>query len=546
MSRLQSSADLVEVLPNAVRGGMALRIVTGSGEVVRVAGDDDAASIRASASGLLIEPGEGRVAFQRRLDQSGSVAVMTFDDDQRDCVQPFLESLFDVLDRSQVIEQDMESIQPSSLALLEEVSMYNETLPLLSSGGSEVEIVEMGLSALVRAASLSRALFVRCHQATERCDVLVQVVMNESGRQPERRPFTGDPVFSEAGIVRRAIRGEDGAIHEQVRSGELLGDPDGPESLAQRELIAVPVSYGDQSKRVTLGALLIMDKRANSYSNSRNLGSQETKFAIAMASMLGSVLGARRVAEVDKELRMAEAIQQQILPDRAATVAGFDLAGRCNNCGAVGGDYFDFLPMADGRTLAVVADVSGHNLASGMLMVNARSTLKTLAAAHGQLPRIFDELAAALYGDLTRTELFITAVGAALRPNGREVELANAGHNDSLVYRAATGQVDRIPSGATILGFVADEQHEARSVALRQGDVLLLYTDGVVEATNAVEEMLGEDRLVEVLKRSAKGDATEVLESVFRAVDSFSATTAQSDDVTVVVVKVPSTGGNQP
>jgi sigma-B regulation protein RsbU (phosphoserine phosphatase) len=300
----------------------------------------------------------------------------------------------------------------------------------------------------------------------------------------------------------------------------------------------VPVTCGNADNGVTLGALLIMDKRANAYSTSVHLGSQETKFAISIASMVGSVLGARKVAQVDKELRLAEAIQQQILPERPASVAGFDLAGRCHNYGAVGGDYYDYLPMGDGRTLVVVADVSGHNLASGMLMVNARSTLRALAAAHDDLALVFDQLASALYHDLTKTELFITAVAAALRPGRGEVELVNAGHNDAMLYRAKTGQVERFPSDGMVLGFLPEQKHDLRSALLEPGDVLLLYTDGVVEATAPTGEMLGEARLEQMLRQAAGGSAGQVLQAVFRGVDAFSNQSAKTDDVTAVVIKV--------
>ena len=92
---------------------------------------------------------------------------------------------------------------------------------------------------------------------------------------------------------------------------------------------------------------------------------------------------------------------------------------------------------------------------------------------------------------------------------------------------------------------MADEVYDATSVALDEGDVLLLYTDGVVEATNADGEMLGEDGLIDVLRRAAAGDAAEILESVFDAVEAFSATPDQGDDVTVVVVRVTAQGVSQ-
>ena len=99
-------------------------------------------------------------------------------------------------------------------------------------------------------------------------------------------------------------------------------------------------------------------------------------------------------------------------------------------------------------------------------------------------------------------------------------------------------EVERFPSEGTILGFLPDDTHDLRRATLDEGDVLLLYTDGVVEATDPSGEMLGEERLAEMLREAAGGTASEVLEAVFGAVDEFSNQSPKSDDVTAVVIKV--------
>src|SRR6185503_19974826 len=111
----------------------------------------------------------------------------------------------------------------------------------------------------------------------------------------------------------------------------------------------------------------------------------------------------------------------------------------CRTCGAVGGDYYDFVPMAGGGSLAVLADVSGHTLASGLLMVCARTALRVLAARHDRVVAVFDELTTALHDDLARTERFISAIGVALLPGERRLQVVNAGHCPALVHRARTG-----------------------------------------------------------------------------------------------------------
>ena len=355
---------------------------------------------------------------------------------------------------------------------------------------------------------------------------------------PRSTPYQGTAIVADGdGLVWRAARSTSGAILESVPGGAHLGEPASPESFARKQVIAVPVRYGTVDKAVTLGVLLMMDKRKNAYSNQTDLGSQETKLAFSVASMLGSVLGTRKVAELGNEMRMAQTLQQQILPESSPHVVGFDLAGRCTTSGAVGGDYFDFLQLPDGRMMVVVADVSGHNLASGMIMVSVRTTLRLLANSLSSPGPVFDALAASLFEDLNRTERFITAAAVAIEPGSRSVDLVNAGHNATMIYRAGTGAIEEVLGADTVLGFLPSPEHEVSTLDLCPGDVALLYTDGVTEATDANDEMFEEQRLRAVLRDAAPGSAAEILESVFRAVAEFADMAEQGDDVSAVVIK---------
>ncbi len=123
--------------------------------------------------------------------------------------------------------------------------------------------------------------------------------------------------------------------------------------------------------------------------------------------------------------------------------------------------------MADGRTMVVVADVSGHNLASGMMMVGARATLRTLASVRAELDELFDDFASAMYEDLTSTERFLTAAALGLRANDRSIDYVSAGHNDLFIYRAATNTVERMATEHTILGFMPRPGYTARTFDLK-------------------------------------------------------------------------------
>lgn len=448
---------------------------------------------------------------------------------------PWLETTLQTVAQNAQLECDMESMNHSSLQLLEQVSQLGETLPRLSACQTIADVADGVLEACVVAASVERAVYLHLDARTGACEPLVYVANAGNGRAV-RRVWPGELALdAEQGIVAAALASSDRSVVRQIAPGTARAGT--PEALARREVLGVQVGYDADGRRVCLGALLLFDKMRTSYDLDDHLGSEEGQVAASFASMLGAVLGARQTAELGKEMRMAQAIQSQILPARPAVVPGFDLAGSCRNSGAVGGDYFDYVPMADGRTLAVVADVSGHNLASGMVMVGARATLRTLAGTHTCGARVFEALAQGMFDDLTRTERFITAAGIVLRPHDLAVDVVNAGHAEVLHFVARERTVRSVGGAGPILGFVTGARYEAQPVVLEPGDCLLLYTDGVTEATNDGGEMFGEDRLVEILGQTAKFGSRAVVDAVLAAVRQFEGPQGRGDDVTVVAVR---------
>lgn len=534
MSLSIASRDLLGAFPNLAPGEVAIYVMEGSRQVFR-AGAEDGTSFSYADGEAQAVPGPGRSCVTQDLAAEGQLMV-TFDTADETVLKPILRSLLAAVGEREQLEQDMESMYSGSLALLEESSMVGDMLPELSRGETETEIATMALQALVVAASVKRALYVDFEPEIGTCEVLVQAVMGECGRKAVLRPFEGDVVFdADTGVVGEALRKQAVVLRAVEELG--LGEPGSPEHPATRDVIAVPVCSGSGDKILRLGVLVVIDKRPNSYSSRRRLGSPESKLTLVVAAMLGSVLGARKLAKLGVEMDLAIGIHEQILPAGPVGVAGFDVAGSSKTSGDVGGDYFDYLPMADGRTLAVVADVSGHNLASGMVMVSARSTLRVLARSHRSAAAIFNAADEHLLPDLTRTEQFITAAAVALRPDSHVVDVVNAGHLDTLWFHADRGEVECLPSTSTIFGFASGDRHRNLKVKMEPGDVLLLYTDGAVEAVNSEEEMFGDQRLCSVVMENAGEQAQGILDAVFATVEDFVDHHRFQDDITAVVIK---------
>lgn len=244
-----------------------------------------------------------------------------------------------------------------------------------------------------------------------------------------------------------------------------------------------------------------------------------------------------RNRSIARELQIAETIQKRLLPNRAPAAEEFDFAWASIAAQNIGGDYLDLLTSDLGDIYAVVADAAGHGINSALLMSSFRSTYR--AEAPWLEP---NELAAALNRDVVHevgaTGMFITMVTLRIERESRRLSLCSAGHNPVLLFRKASGTIETIDSHGPPLGFVEGEAYGVFETALAPGDVLLLYTDGITEATDANDEMFGEERLAEILRVHADATAAELLTAAQASLARFTGRQRYDDDVSMTVVKV--------
>jgi len=270
------------------------------------------------------------------------------------------------------------------------------------------------------------------------------------------------------------------------------------------------------------------------------LDSQDLEMRLMAASRVTAVH--RRVKQqqqaMQAEVDLAANVQRGLLPNDPPVLAGVEVAGRCIPAANVGGDYFDYLVSDDGRLTLVVADVAGHSISSALLMAMARSILRREVDHAAGPAELLDATNRTLYEDLVSAELFITSFCATYDPARRVLQFANAGHNLPLLRRATDGSVIELEAEGVTLGILEDGDYEQGEVQLDPGDLLLLYTDGVVEAADPEQEQFGDRRLQDVVHASNGATAPELIEAVFAAVRAHAGSSQQQDDVTLVALRV--------
>lgn len=235
-------------------------------------------------------------------------------------------------------------------------------------------------------------------------------------------------------------------------------------------------------------------------------------------------------------LAIAREVQQALLPEEVPAIQGLDLSGATIPANAVGGDYFDFL-AANGALFAVVADVMGKGLKAAFLMLGLRSTLRSIVRLKADHRAILEHLNAVVGEDLRRNGAFATlCLGTIYAGKGRVV-LTNAGHCPPLLVRDGRGTF--LPCRGVALGLLGGPPPaETLSLDLAAGDVLLFYTDGLVEARSSDGQRFGRARLAEAATAFASLPAQTIKERLLELLEKFTAGGGQRDDVTLAVVKL--------
>jgi sigma-B regulation protein RsbU (phosphoserine phosphatase) len=277
------------------------------------------------------------------------------------------------------------------------------------------------------------------------------------------------------------------------------------------------------------------------------------EFSVQLAPIGGLILFLLLALELadrvtmKRDLEIAREIQQWLVPDHAPLVEGMDLAFATRPQNTVAGDYYDAFvrPAVDGRAAAplmvAVADVAGKSVPAAMLMATFQASLHALAATAESLDEIVAGLNRYASAHSLEGRRFTTAFLAEIDPATREMRYVNAGHNDP-VLRHASGAIERLTTGGPPFGMPPlsnkEISYQSGRVRLEPGDLLFIFTDGVIEAVNETNQEFSEARLLGELMAAPKETASETLKRVMAAVNAFVGPARQHDDITCLVLRV--------
>ena len=237
----------------------------------------------------------------------------------------------------------------------------------------------------------------------------------------------------------------------------------------------------------------------------------------------------------EQELQRAREIQQSLLPTQIPQVPGFEISGMWEPARVVGGDYFDVLKLSDSKIGICIADVVGKSVSAALLMANVQATVRAFASESSSPAWLCSRVNAVLCNNIASGK-FVTLFYGVLDANRSVLEYANAGHLPPILI-SHSGQVTRLENGGALLGVFPQWKYQDSTVKLSGGDRLLLYTDGITEATSPSGEEFGEDRLIAAANARFKNSASTLQQALLSEAKLFCDSHLQ-DDATLIVIAV--------
>ena len=360
-------------------------------------------------------------------------------------------------------------------------------------------------------------------------------VVDQKGRSVSHKLFRGcdagvpdlEAPFEGKGIVGDVLAT---GTARRVRADESTEVSEGRPCARSRMVVPVIGS----SRRV-LGALDLWSDQPDGYGDdAQNL------VALYGSAVAGAIERARLHAEVvDKrelatDLVLARRVMRDLIPHATPQIRGFDIAGAHETSHSVGGDYYEFIPLVDERWGIVMADVVGKGIPAALLASALRASISALVGHELAVRAVLRRANRFFYQSIDESK-YVTLFYAVVDPPGRRILFVNAGHPPPVLLRA-DGTVELLEEGGVPLGLFEAPRYFEGHAAIEEGDVLALYTDGVIETAGSDDDFYGTDRLIAQLKEAQSASATEICSHIMQSVRRHGGSVRQ-DDRTLVVMK---------
>ncbi len=305
------------------------------------------------------------------------------------------------------------------------------------------------------------------------------------------------------------------------------------ENYKLRNLLSAPLSFQGQ----LVGLIYVLNKKGEMIFTSGD----ERLLSIIAGQSAQAIENSRLLEEeqsyicIQEEIRMAKEIQLNLLPKQIPDVPGYDIAALNIPESEVGGDYYDFINISKSRMAFCLGDVSGKGLPAALLMANLQATLRGQSFLQS-FPKDIIKMSNLLLYNSTDIRKFATLFYGILDSENNEITFCNAGHENPLHLKS--GNVfEELVTGGTVLGFLVDLNFSDEKIKFGEGEILTLFSDGIIDAMNNDAELFGTERLRNIILRNRSKNSAEIIKEIIAGVNKHVGENPQFDDITLLVIK---------
>ncbi len=456
--------------------------------------------------------GVGRAELDRLLDHT-----VKMDGRQLEAAIRFLHSLATALAQSSHREYELKR-------RVRELGMVHAVASMFAGRADLNEILQITAAQVVALMNV-RACSIRTYNNDTR-ELQIRAVANLSKEYLHKGPVR----LELSQIDQAALKGEPVQIISMARDPRVIYKRE-----ARREGLASGLAVGMIYRGQAVGVIHVYTATRHRFDRF------EIEALKAIASQAASAvinaelhMEAHRAEMMDRQMKLAGEVQRRMLPQSAPRVPNLAIGMIYEPTYEIGGDFYDFIRMADGRTAVAIADIAGKGMPASLQMASLRSALRVHCSSGRTAREIIEETNRVFVRD-TLTGEFATVFFGVIDPQTGVLEYLDAGHNPPFLVRR--GRIEPLQVTGPVVGIFENAKFESRQIRLREGDALVLYTDGIIEAMNFDHEQFGLDRFRRSIRKFAKLRVQAMAENILWDVRRFVGLAPQSDDTTLVVVR---------
>ena len=306
------------------------------------------------------------------------------------------------------------------------------------------------------------------------------------------------------------------------------------EQLEIKSVLCVPIWY----KAKIMGILMMTNKK-----NDEPFSDNDSRLLSIIAAQSGQLIRNSQLQQeaiekkrLSHELDLARKIQLDLLPTLIPKLQGLDISRYFQPADSVSGDYYDFYLLTENKLLVLIADVSGHGPSAALMMTMIKGIFHSITKNYSSVEQSLSQMNSILH-ELLPEEIFVTCQLLEIDAKNNMIQFSNAGHNPLIIYRDKTKTSELVEIESCAFNIVETFNYQVREINLNPKDIIILYTDGLIEAINSDQEMFGISRLVKVISATASERADIIINNIKRGLHDFTGQAAYDDDIAIIAIK---------